>query len=120
MRKKLFGIGFSLIMLAGASSFAAAAEFKGVLMDQMCAGEGLKDGQKGALNHTRECALMDHCVESGYGIVTSDDKFLKFDKAGSEKTLALLKKTDKADNLKVKVTGTADGDIIKVDSVELE
>jgi hypothetical protein len=99
----------------------SAAEIKGVLLDQACAsGDGLKDGQKGALKHDRDCALMEACAKSGYGIVTADDKFLKFDSAGNEKALALLKKTTKADDLRVKVTGDVTGDQITVASITLE
>lgn len=100
---------------------ASAAEIKGVLLDQACAsGDGLKDGQKGALKHDRDCALMDACAKSGYGIVTADDKFLKFDSAGNQKALALLQKTTKSDDLRVKVTGDVTGDQIAVQSVTLE
>jgi hypothetical protein len=100
---------------------ASAAEIEGVLLDQACAsGDGLKDGQKGALKHDRDCALMDACVKSGYGIVTADDKFLKFDAAGNQKALAVLQKTTKPDNLRVKVTGDVTGDQIAVASITLE
>jgi hypothetical protein len=99
----------------------SAAEIEGVLLDQACAsGDGLKDGQKGALKHERDCALMGPCVKSGFGIVTADDKFLKFDAAGNEKALALLQKTTKKDNLRMKVAGDITGDQIAVQSITLE
>ena len=67
--------------------------------------------------HTRECALK--CAESGFGIVTSDKKFLKFDAEGNKQVEAALKATDKKDHLRVDVTGDVDGDTIKVTSVKL-
>ena len=118
--KKITG----LLLLGGLAllpALGSAAEIKGVLLDQACAsGDGLKEGQKGALNHDRDCALMEPCVKSGYGIVTADDKFLKFDEAGSKKTLALLQKSTKKDHLLAKVTGDVSGDQIKVTSISLE
>ena len=53
--------------------------------------------------HTRDCALM--CEKSGYGIVTADKKFLKFDADGNAKILAALKASDKTDHLRVNVSG---------------
>jgi hypothetical protein len=67
--------------------------------------------------HTRDCALM--CAKSGYGIVTADKKFLKFDADGNAKVLAALKASDKTDHLRVNVSGDVQGDTIKVTSVKL-
>lgn len=118
--KKITG----LLLWAALGLFPAvvsAAEIKGVLLDQACAsGDGLKDGQKGALKHERECALMDGCAKSGFGVVTADDKFLKFDAAGNQKALAMLQKTTKKDDLRIKVTGDVTGDQITVESITLE
>src|SRR5256886_15671084 len=52
----------------------------------------------GADSHTRDCALM--CEESGFGIVTADKKFLKFDADGNAKILAALKASDKTDHVR--------------------
>jgi hypothetical protein len=49
----------------------------------------------------------------------ADGKFLKFDESGNSRTLAMLKSSSKEKDLKVKVTGTLDGDVIKVKAVEL-
>jgi len=57
------------------------------------------------------------CADSGFGIITSEGKFLKFDKNGNDKALALLKATDKNDHLRVKVKGELNGDTIAVDSI---
>jgi hypothetical protein len=68
-------------------------------------------------SHTRDCALM--CEKSGYGIVTPDKKFLKFDADGNAKVLAALKASDKKDHLRVNVSGDVQGDTMKVTSVKL-
>ena len=67
--------------------------------------------------HPRACALK--CEASGFGIVTSDKKFLKFDAEGTKQIVAALKASDKKDHLRVDVTGDVEGDNIKVTSVKL-
>src|SRR5690349_13939025 len=89
-------------MLLTAAGFVQAAEVSGALLDVACSADTLKDGYKGALAHTKDCALMEACKKSGYGVVTEDGKFLKLDQQGNEKAVALLQKTEKADNIKVK------------------
>ncbi len=85
------------------------------LIDAMCATKDKVKADPGS--HPRACALQ--CSKAGYGVITSDGKFLKFDDAGNAKAGALLKSTDKADHLKVKVSGEAQGDQIKVESISL-
>ncbi len=68
-------------------------------------------------SHTRDCALK--CQKSGFGIVTEDKKFLKFDADGNAKIVEALKASDKADHLRVTVTGDVKGDMLKVASVKL-
>lgn len=88
---------------------SAADSFSGTVVDVMCRGKDLT-------SHTRECALT--CSKSGYGLVTADGKFLKFDEAGNARTLATLKKLSKDKDLKAKVSGTLDGEVLKVQAIE--
>jgi len=67
--------------------------------------------------HKRECALK--CAASGYGIVTSDQKFLKFDADGNAKIKEALQSSDKKDHLRVDVTGDVENGILKVKSINL-
>src|SRR5258707_14993615 len=90
--------------LVGAA-LASAEVFSGTVVDVMCKGKDLS-------SHTRQCAL--DCAKSGFGLVQADGKFLKLDESGNAKTLSLLKKSSKDKDLKMKVTGTMDGDVIKV------
>jgi len=115
-------------MLAALAAVASAAQVQGILIDEMCsskaevrivAGPRLEGGMIVAEAHTRECALMPACEKSGYGVFTYDNKFLKFDPAGSRKALTALKASKKEDNLKVEVTGEIQGDTIKVVSLKL-
>lgn len=102
---------------------AVAAEkstVEGFLVDKMCASQHASEGEKFGSMHKRDCALMADCVKSGYGVVTADGKYLKFDQAGDSKALAALKASKKKDDLRVKVTGTQEGDTIKVASLKLQ
>ncbi len=97
------------VLLGSGSAFAET--WTGTLVDVMCKGKDLA-------GHTRECALT--CSKSGFGVVLSDGKFLKFDESGNAKTLGALKAATKEKDLKAKVNGTKDGETIQVDSVELQ
>ncbi len=93
-------------------SVAAFAEtFSGTVVDVACKGKDLA-------SHTKKCAVG--CAKSGYALVTSDGKFLKFDEAGNAKALAALKATSKDDDLKAKVEGTIDGNVLNVTSISIE
>jgi hypothetical protein len=67
--------------------------------------------------HTRDCALM--CAKSGFGIVTKDQEFLKFDAAGNAKITDALKGSTKKDHLRVNVKGEVEGNTLKVSSIQL-
>jgi hypothetical protein len=108
-----------LAMAAVSTVAASAAEIEGIVVDVACSSDVVKGGQKAAKEHDKDCALMTACVKSGYGVMTSDDKFIKFDAAGNEKMLAALKASDKKDNLKIKVVGDVSGDTMTVSSVTL-
>jgi hypothetical protein len=98
-----------LLLLFSAAAFAET--WNGTLVDVMCKNKDLA-------GHTTKCAIG--CAKSGYGLVLSDGKFVKFDETGNSKALAVLKATSKEKELKAKVTGTLDGDTVQVESVELE
>ncbi|HXF26397.1 MAG TPA: hypothetical protein VN610_03945 [Bryobacteraceae bacterium] len=102
----LCGLAFSLFSMA-----ALAETYSGTVVDVMCKGKDLS-------SHTKECALS--CAKSGFGLVTADGKFLKFDEDGNAKALEAIKATDKEKDLKAKVTGEMDNDTLKVASIELE
>jgi hypothetical protein len=103
--------GFALAVWFGAA--ALAGEWQGHLMDAMCAAK-MKDKAAG---HKAKCALS--CAKSGFGLVTADGKFMKFDESGNAKAQEALKATSKEQDLMVKVTGTLDGDAIQVESLRI-
>lgn len=94
----------------GFSGLALAESWNGTLIDTMCKA-------KDAANHTRQCAVG--CAKGGYGLVMSDGKFVKLDETGNAKALAALKASTRDKDLKAKVTGKLDGEVIQVESIEL-
>jgi hypothetical protein len=111
----------SLAGLMGAFAVSAsAAQVQGVLMDKMCSMKAAKEGPAFAGSHTTKCALEPPCQGSGFGVFTSDNKFITLDAAGNAQAAAALKATKKTDNLKVIVDGDLQGDIIKVASLKLQ
>ncbi len=106
---KRFWIAASFLLALAAT--ASAETFSGTVVDVMCKGNDLA-------SHTRQCALS--CSKSGFGLVQADGKFLKFDESGNARTLSVLKKSSKEKDLKAKVTGTVDGEVLKVQSIEFQ
>ena len=94
--------------------FAASETFSNVpVVDVNCSTKVAADPD----SHTRACALK--CQQSGFGVITSDKKFLKFDAKGNAEVIAALKASDKKDHLRADVTGEVEGDTLKVSSVKL-
>ncbi len=92
---------------------ASASTWTAPLIDKNCS-------RKAAANpdaHTKDCALQ--CSGSGYGILDSKGNFLKFDKAGDDQALKLLKATDKKDHLRVTVDGEEKNGTIAVKSMKM-
>jgi hypothetical protein len=97
--------------LAASSTAVFAGTWTGTIVDVMCKGKDLA-------GHTRQCAV--NCAKGGFGLVLSDGKFVKFDERGNAKALSVLKTSSKEKDLKAKVTGGLDGDVIQVESIELQ
>ena len=111
MRKVIYLVVFGLLALP---QIAAAETFKDVpVVDTNCSAKVASAPD----THTRACALK--CAASGFGIITSDNKYIKFDAEGNKEIIAALKASDKKDHLRVDVTGDVQGDTLKVTSVKL-
>ncbi len=110
--KKLAMFAMGVLLCGGLA--AQAESWQGAaLVDNQCAAKSKTDPD----SHTRDCALG--CAKSGFGIVTADGNYLKFDAAGNEKALAVLNSTKKEDHLRVNVTGDVAGGVIKVKTLAL-
>ena len=104
--------GMRVLLLSLTLAAAASAEsWTGTIVDVMCKGRDLA-------SHTRQCNLS--CAKGGFGLVLPDGKFVKFNEGGNARALAALKASTKEKDLKVKVTGQLDGEVIQVQAIELQ
>ena len=120
MNQKATRITLAFLLTAACTLSIGMAQGKkatltGHLVDQMCGGE-VKDAAKAA-EHSKECALMDHCASSGFGIF-ANGKYVKFDAEGSKKAKALVEKTKKEKDIGIVAEGTLDGDTLTVASLK--
>lgn len=99
------------VLTLALSGLLLAENWTGTVVDVMCKG-------KDVAGHTRQCALS--CAKGGYGLVLSDGKFVKFDETGNAMALTKLKSSSKDKDLKAKVSGKLDGDVIQVATLELQ
>ncbi len=103
-----------LLGLCAMPALAAVETYNNVpVVDVNCSKKAAADPDA----HSRDCALK--CQASGSGIVTKDNRFLKFDAEGNSSITDQLKASDKKDHLRVDVTGDLQGDTLKVTSVKL-
>ena len=109
--RRLFALS---ALLAATSLVAAAGEWQGYIIDSTCVVR-LRDKVAG---HRTKCAIA--CFKSGYGLLTSEGNFVKFDETGNAKALEALRGTSKDQDLTAKVTGTLQGEVIKVDSITIQ
>ena len=101
-------IVFAMPLLCSAETWTNVS-----LVDQNCSAK-VKDNPDA---HKRDCALQ--CSKSGFGILTADGTFLKFDAQGNERAAAALKASEASDHLRATVTGQREGDTIKVSSLKM-
>lgn len=110
-----------LILLAAAAlgAFAADTQVKGFLVDMAC---GREEGSRPdfGIKHSKECLQMPDCAASGYGVLTDDKKIIRFDPAGNEQAKKFIADLKKTTDIKVTVTGSMTGDMMKVSKIELQ
>jgi hypothetical protein len=105
----LFAVTFFFGTTATAETWSRA-----VVVDKMCSAKAKSDPDA----HTRACALQ--CKDSGFGVVTDKGEFLAFDKTGNEQMVAALNASKQKDHLRADITGTREGDTIRVEKLSLQ
>lgn len=108
-----------LFVAMAASAFAADTAVKGYLVDTACATEDGKKPGFGA-KHSRGCLNMEECAQSGYGVLTADQQYIKFDKAGDATAKEFISHLTKRNDIQVVVTGSVDGSKMTVSKIELQ
>jgi hypothetical protein len=72
-----------------------------------------------ARRHTRECALIGHGVESGYGLVGDDGRLVLLDPAATLRVLDVLRRDDCPQELKLQVRREKQGEDMQTTAVEV-
>lgn len=100
------------------SAFADDISIDGYLIDSTCAARAAtRPGF--AAGHSKTCLRMPSCADSGYGVLTQDRRFIKFDSNGNEQVKKLLADLAQETGIKVEVSGTMDGDRMTVKNLRL-
>ncbi|HVG29637.1 MAG TPA: hypothetical protein VM864_08055 [Pyrinomonadaceae bacterium] len=113
MTRKIFAVSL-LLMLTGIFAYAQGeaktVKVKGYLTDNMCAGspDEDKDFAEDAKEHSVSCAMMPHCVKSGFA-VAAGRKLYKLDEAGNKLASKVFKTTKLGRGVMVEVEGTVEG-----------
>lgn len=124
-RTVYFGLIAGLLIAATTVAWAhEKVKLTGYVVDVMCFAEQVnaapEAATKAAAEHTKECALMEDCIKSGYGIY-ADGKWYPFDAKGNELAKAVFEKTTKKDHIKMTVEGMKhDGKILVEKITEAE
>lgn len=78
---------------------------EGFVMDGGCIRKNGRDELlEKAREHTRECALMGHCVESGYGIVTENDRLTVLDSEATREVVDEVEESNTERGIRLRVT----------------
>ena len=56
-----------------------------------------------AKEHTTACALMGHCIESGYGLIDKENKMVLLNSEATPQIVDLLKRSDIEKGVRLKV-----------------
>lgn len=95
---------------------ATQITLKGDIIDNMCAGTKTQlELSEFIKTHTKQCALMPNCVESGYSIFT-DGALYKFDKESNAKIQEFLRRDES--RLQVVITAEKVGDELNLVAIE--
>ena len=113
MRK--LALSFIVFGMCALPAFSAVETYKDVVVvDVNCSSKAAVVADPDS--HPRSCALK--CAVGGFGIVTQDKRFLKFDAEGNTKIVEALKTSNKKDHLRVDVSGDVQGDTLRVISYQ--
>jgi len=114
MNRKLIVVLLSLAFAAMLyAQGAAPIKVNGYLIDNACA-DSARDLGPRAKGHSVSCALMDSCEQSGYSVVTEDNKRYKLTEKGNGMAEELLKNTKTTKGVKVAIEGNLNGDTLDV------
>ena len=78
--------------------------FEGYVLDLACIRKYPQDELlERAKSHTKDCALMGHCVESGYGLINDEGAARLLDTKATPKILEAVKDSEKDKGIQLRV-----------------
>ena len=118
----------ALLLISSLAGFAADTKpsnssqtISGYLVDLACAAENsARPDPKFGASHEKSCLQMPDCEKSGYGVLTLDNKVIRFDSKGNEEAKKFIQMTNKGKDWKVTVSGPVQGNTIAVNSLMLQ
>ncbi|GAA0213717.1 hypothetical protein [Haloarcula amylovorans] len=97
----------------------ASETLDGYVIDVGCIRKNARDELlEKARTHSRECALMGHCVESGYGIVTEDDRLTVLDSEATPKIVNTVEGSDTEEGIRLRVQREEQDGSMETTSIE--
>ncbi len=98
---------------------AISETVEGYLIDVGCIRKNARDDLlEKARTHSSECALMGHCVESGYGIVTEDDRLTVLDSEATPKIVNVVEESTTEEGIRLRVHREEQDEIVETTNVE--
>lgn len=100
------------------SQATAAETLDGYVTDIACIRKYPRDGLlQRAREHTKRCALMGHCVESGYGVVGDDGRIALLDAKATPQVVEALERSGRDRGIRLRVTRERDGQEMRTTAV---
>ena len=97
----------------------ASETLNGYVIDVGCIRKNARDEVlEKARTHSRDCALMGHCVESGYGIVTEDDRLTVLDSEATPKIVNTVEESDTEEGIRLRVQREEQDGSMETTSIE--
>ncbi len=82
----------------------APEALEGYVIDVGCVRKNARDDLlEKARTHSRDCAMMGHCVESGYGIVTDDDELTVLDPDATPQVVDVVEDSNTEEGIRLRV-----------------
>lgn len=105
--------------MANGQSEPRAETLEGFVVDIACLRKYPRDElQDRARAHTKRCALMGHCVESGYGLVSENGRVALLEAAATPQVVSAIERSQRSDGIRLRVTRESDGPEMRTAAVE--
>jgi hypothetical protein len=98
----------------------APQSWSGYLLDGECARARKATETDLGPKHTTKCLKMPACDHSGYGLLTDNNEYLRFDEDGNRQARELVAKARIQANWRIVVQGRRSGDVLQVRRIKVK